>query len=453
MTKILVTIGPASTNSELITEFARHTKLFRLNGSHNTLEWHKDIVSKIRKLVPDAFILLDIPGAKPRTSNIEPISIKKGQNVVFGSPQIRCEELVVGLTKPLPASDKNYQHNFSINDGQYLFDIIDVKDSHVVGRSRGDFLLLPRKGVNLPGSVYDEALQLQICRDFIGSVADLDVNGFGLSFIQSGNVLDALRDITKNKVLVSKIENSEGLINAPSIIARSDAVMIDRGDLAAEIGFSALYNAVEKISRDTKLNGKPLIMATENLESMAGRDTPSKSEVMSLAHSVSIGADCIMLSEETATADNGQYIVKWLTGFLEQANIQVNTFKTSTQNKKYEMVWDFVSGLRDTSVLLMSKSGYALYSYMAIGGRQSVSIVTNNPRISDVAKLFSVKITVINSNLGDAVPIETIWEVVKNNKTDLFSGSDHLVAIYVSKYVSGARANSITVFHKSDFLT
>ena len=100
--------------------------------------------------------------------------------------------------------------------------------------------------------------------------------------------------------------------------------MIDRGDLAAEIGFDALYNAVEKISRDTKSNGKPLIMATENLESMAGRDTPSKSEVMSLAHSVSIGADCIMLSEETATADNGQYIVQWLTGFLEQANIQVN---------------------------------------------------------------------------------------------------------------------------------
>ena len=90
--------------------------------------------------------------------------------------------------------------------------------------------------------------------------------------------------------------------------------MIDRGDLAAEIGFDALYNAVEKISRDTKSNGKPLIMATENLEAWQVGHT-SKSEVMSLAHSVSIGADCIMLSEETATADNGRYIVHWLTGF------------------------------------------------------------------------------------------------------------------------------------------
>ena len=265
--------------------------------------------------------------------------------------------------------------------------------------------------------------------------------------------MDTLRDITKDKVIVSKIENSEGLKNATSIIARSDAVMIDRGDLAAEIGFDALYNAVEEISSYTKSNGKPLIMATENLESMAGRDTPSKSEVMSLAHSVAIGVDCIMLSEETATANNGQYIVKWLNNFLERANIQVNPVKVTHQSKKYGMVWDFVSELEETSVLLMSKSGYALFSYMALGCSRGVSIVTNNARISDVAKLFSGKITVINANLDDAVPIEKIWEVIRNNKTELFCESDQLVAIYVSKYVSGARANSITVFHKSDFLT
>ena len=93
-------------------------------------------------------------------------------------PEHKSDDLVVGLTKPLPILDANHQNNFSVNDGQYLFDTLSVEDSHIVGRSRGDFLLLPRKGVNLPGSVYSETLQLQICRDFIGSVADLDVNGF-----------------------------------------------------------------------------------------------------------------------------------------------------------------------------------------------------------------------------------------------------------------------------------
>ena len=119
MTKILVTVGPASTNSRVIKDFAKHTKLFRLNGSHNTLEWHKEVVSNIRALVPDAFILLDIPGAKPRTDNAEPILIKKGQTVVFGSPESRSDDLVIGLTKPLPHLDKSQQKNFSVNDGQY----------------------------------------------------------------------------------------------------------------------------------------------------------------------------------------------------------------------------------------------------------------------------------------------------------------------------------------------
>ena len=143
-------------------------------------------------------------------------------------------------------------------------------------------------------------------------------------------------------------------------------------------------------------------------------------------------------------------MAEWL---LEQANIQVNPVKMPSQSKKYEVVWDFVSKLKDTSVLLMSKSGYALFTFMAIGSDKGVSIVTNNTRISDVAKLFSGNITVINANLDDTVPIETIWEVISNNKTDLFGDFDQLVAVYVSKYVNGARANSITVFHKSDFLT
>ena len=92
--------------------------------------------------------------------------------------------------------------------------------------------------------------------------------------------------------------------------------MIDRGDLAAEIRISNLYNAIEHISASTKSVGKPLIMATENLESMINREVPSKSDIMSIVHSLSIGTDCIMLSEETATAKNGMQILYWLSSFL-----------------------------------------------------------------------------------------------------------------------------------------
>ena len=186
----------------------------------------------------------------------------------------------------MPDTSKQINTIFSLNDGQFLFDILETSKNHITGRSRGNFTLLPKKGLNIPGSVYDENLQLEICKNFIREAKALDVDGYGLSFIQNSSVIEELRQEIGNKVLVSKIENSEGLANADEIIASSDAIMIDRGDLAAEIGFTSLYNAVEDITRKTKVNGKPLIMATENLESMSNRETPSKSEVISLAHSV-----------------------------------------------------------------------------------------------------------------------------------------------------------------------
>ncbi|MDA8942692.1 pyruvate kinase [Alphaproteobacteria bacterium] len=452
MSKVLVTLGPVSLNDQSIKDFARYTGLFRLNGSHGSLDWHRSAVTKIRELIPDAFILLDVPGAKPRTNNTELVTINKGDIVAFGEVESEFDGLSVKLTKPLPDLSSITLPTFSVNDGQFLFDTVQMNDAYIVGRSRGSFQLLPKKGVNLPGSVYCEKLQLKICQDFIQSANDLDVDGFGLSFIQNGGVVDALRDVAGNRVLVSKIENSEGLKNVLEIILRSDAVMIDRGDLAAEIGFDALYNAVEKITHETKANGKPLIMATENLESMSERDTPSKSEVMSLAHSVSIGADCVMLSEETAMSENGPYIVKWLSEFLEKSNITVRNTAQPKKQEKYESIWKIIGEYRHIPVLLMSKSGYALFNYMATRPDQDVTVVTDNPRLRKIAKLFSKEIFVLSSKIEEEVPIETIGNIVKENASTLFKSSDQIAAVYVSKYVTGARANCITLFDKSDFI-
>ncbi|MDA8881817.1 pyruvate kinase [Alphaproteobacteria bacterium] len=452
MVRVLVTLGPASLDVQSIKGFARYTGLFRLNGSHGCLDWHRSAVAKIRELVPDAFILLDVPGAKPRTNNIESFTINKGDIVAFGDIGVEFDGVSVALTKPLPDLSSITLPTFSVNDGQFLFDTVQMNEANIVGRSRGSFDLLPKKGVNFPGSIYCEKLQLKICQDFIQSAKELDVDGFGLSFIQNGWVVDALRNVSGNKVLVSKIENSEGLKNASEIIYRSDAVMIDRGDLAAEIGFYALYNAVEKITHETKANGKPLIMATENLESMSDRDTPSKSEVMSLAHSVSIGADCVMLSEETAMSKNGPYIVKWLYEFLKKSNITVRNVAQTKKQRKYETIWKIIGEYRHIPVLLMSKSGYALFNYMATRPDQDVIVVTNNPRLGNIVKLFSRKIFVLFSEIEEEVPIETIGKIVKENACTLFKNSDQIAAVYVSKYVTGARANCITLFDKSDFV-
>ncbi|MDC3312293.1 pyruvate kinase, partial [Alphaproteobacteria bacterium] len=407
MTKILATIGPASEDDYSLSAISKHTKLFRLNGSHNEIEWHEKTINKIRNSCPDAFILLDIPGIKPRTNNHENIRILENQEVLFGSPFSDNDFLNIELTKPLPKYNKDLK-TFTINDGQHLFDIIEYGEKFIIGKSRSEFMLPPRKGLNLSNSIYDENEQLNTFLKFIEKVKTLDVNGFGLSFVQTGDIIEKVREIVPNLVLISKIENSEGLRNYSDIIYSSDAIMIDRGDLGAEIGLINLYNAIELISSETKNAGKPLIMATENLESMINREMPSKSDVMSIVHSISIGSDVIMLSEETATAKNGLKIVSWLNNFITELNpIGEKKSKNKSTIQTGEL-WKLVAQIEDIPVLIVTKLGYALFEYIAIKPKAPVIIVTNNKKLINTAKLFSNEITVIEYDLNANTPIEIV---------------------------------------------
>ena len=356
MMKIIVTIGPSCDDEESLKEFSKKTNLFRLNGSHGTLEWHRKTANLIRKVCPDSFILMDIPGIKPRTSNSENIFIEKGQEIVFGSSPENEKRLTVGLTKKIPRHGENLT-NFSVNDGQFAFDVVSFGDEYIIGRSRSSFKLLEKKGINLPKSIYDEVQQLKIYQDFLGKIIDIDIDGLGLSFVQTGDLVKQIRNVAPNLALVAKIENSEGLRNCIDIVNQSDAIMIDRGDLAAEIGFDRLFESIIAISDQTKAHGKPLIMATENLETMVDRELPSKSEVMSIAHSISIGVDCFMLSEETATSDSGQQTVTWLSQFLKSCKRVNKPKSSSTVQNKFPAIWRSLANLDQIPIVLFTKSG------------------------------------------------------------------------------------------------
>jgi pyruvate kinase len=450
MIKILVTIGPASESKPVLLDLSKKTNLFRLNGSHNNLDWHKKTVQKIREVCPKAFILMDIPGSKPRTSNTASVKIESGQEVVFGNALPNEKRLCVALTKQLPSTEGRVEQ-FSINDGQYLFDVIHSGDGHIIGRSRSSFELLPKKGINIPSGVYDETKQLEIYEDFINKLDGLEVDALGLSFVQTGGLVKAVREVASDMVLVSKLENSEGLRNCQEIISESDAIMIDRGDLAAEIGLTHLYDAVEAISRATKSSGKPLIMATENLESMIDRQVPSKSEVISLAHSAYIGSDCIMLSEETATTKSGPYIASWLSQFLNRPGGLTRRDVIPTRGQGFPEIWDFLPQIGEMPLIIMTKSGYALFEYIATKPNGNVVLLTNNKKIIKIAQLLSNNLEVIVTDVSSNTPIETIWGVIKENKDKFFAKDDRIAAIYVSKYVRSARANCLTIFHREDF--
>ena len=448
----LVTIGPASLSAETISHFSKKTNLFRLNGSHGDLKWHQDAINLIRSICPKAFILMDIPGIKPRTDNTEVINITKGQVVSFGKSEYKPGILHVHLTKPLPNFASSLK-NFSLNDGQFIFDVVKTFNKSIVGRSHESFNLLPKKGINLPGSIYDEQVQLEIYSDFIEKIKTLEIDALGISFIQTGTAILQLKQRYPEFIHIAKVENSEGWRNMYDIAACADAIMIDRGDLAAEVHFNSLYQAVTEIAGTTKIFGKPLIMATENLETMIDRVTPSKSEVMSLGHSASIGADCIMLSEETALSENGKIIVDWLDDFFSNhTNVEFSQPITKSKPNTNLSIWDTLANISDANFLIMSKSGYAISKFFSVLPNQNLCLITNNNYLIKLVQLYRSEIQLfIIDDLDSNSTADIIWNTIKMNKLSVFGETDNVVSIHVSKYVAHSRANAISIYHKSDF--
>ena len=314
----LVTLGPKSSTPSSIEAISDYTKLFRLNGSHNTIDWHLKVSKLIRKACPKGLILLDIPGVKPRTNNKKIIEVKKGETLEFYHTRSSSyqEFRKIELTKPLPKIPKA-PNSFSLSDGLYGFDLLEVSQNYILGRSRNDFHLQPKKGLNIPESIYDDALQMKAYSKFLNLARNIEFDAIGLSFIQNQRTIENIRLKFPDKLMVSKIENKLALENAVEIVNSSDIVMIDRGDLFAEIGIKDFYEAILKITEASKSHGRPLIMATENLESMQYRLQPSKSEIIALQHSINLGTNILMLSDETATSDLYMNTIRWLDGFLQ----------------------------------------------------------------------------------------------------------------------------------------
>jgi pyruvate kinase len=445
--KILVTIGPISENINSIKKINKFTNLFRLNGSHNSLIWHKKISHRIKSVNINNKILLDIPGIKPRTNNIVDINIKKNNLVIFyfGKSASKKKYIKVPLTNPIPHINTKIK-KFSISDGQYSFKIVKIKKNILIGKSYQDFILKPKKGLNIPNSHYDNRQQSNLYIKFLNKITSIKSDVVGLSYVQNEKIVNIIKKKFPNYLILSKIENISGFKNAEKISQASDMIMIDRGDLSAEIGESKLYDAVVKISNICKRNGKPLVMATENLGSMIQNQLPSKSEIMSLAFSETLNVDEIMLSDETATSKNYYTTIKWLYNFI---NFSENKKKVVEYNS--DSFLKILNKLNNSTLIIFSKKGYFVENVIRNNNSFNLIIFSCNKKVINTC-YFRANCTPILTNNFPKNMENFIFNNIKKNVNLVFKKNKKALLVFANFPKKGSRANTLSLIEKKFFL-
>lgn len=447
--KILSTIGPISESVYAINNINKYTNLFRLNLSHNNIAWHKRITERIKSIDNQNKILIDIPGIKPRTNNDSDIFIKKREKVYFyyGKAKIK-NYLKIQLTNPIPKIPK-YNKFFSLSDGSYYFNIYKTIPGGVIGVSQQSFILKKKKGLNIPGSIYSNDRQIKITLDYLNKIKKLKFEVIGLSFVQNEKVIKTIRNKYPEKIILSKIENSEALKNIKKIINYSDIVMIDRGDLAAEIGTENLFSSILNISKICFELGKPLIMATENLESMINSTAPTKSEIISIAFSEYLDSDIIMLSDETATSKNYIKILSWLKNFIKKNN-KNNLKNNYLINKNNDYFSEIFQNITINTIVVFTKKGYVLEKIFKKNKKKNIIVFSSSKKIIDQCN-FRSKCTAIYTKKFTRFMQHFIFMCIKKYKDLIFRFSDRVLLTFVNYPNKGATANTLSIVSKNMF--
>ena len=456
-TLILSTIGPATEKKDQIKKLLKYGDILRTNGSHNNIKWHEKISNHIKSINTNSLHLFDIPGIKPRTKNEKIIIIDFREKICFFyKKQFKKNSKIknIELSKPLPLLNKN-QKFFSICDGQFTFDVIELNKNHIIGRSKSKFKLHPQKGLNIPGAIYDDDLQLESYKNFLKKSKNIKFDAIGLSYVQSKYTIQNIKKIYKDKIIISKIENLEGLKNVKKIVEFSDVIMIDRGDLAAEVGNHNLFDSVMKITKETKTQGKPLIMATENLVSMIEKNEPTKSEMISLGLNFFLDSDYIMLSEETAISSNWLNTIKWLNNF------QINSNITNNQSKKiYNLdfasnsatnIWSsFRFNMEDTFIFI-SRTGASVNEFKKRYTANKSFVFTDSIKTRNLCKFWKEIKPIYFKSLDRFNKGKNILKAIKKNKNIVFnSDTKKIICLFILNPRKNSRANSIYILDKED---
>jgi pyruvate kinase len=314
-TKIIATIGPATASKVMLKKIIlKGVNVCRLNFSHLEHDVAKEIIANIKEVNQElnahTAILADLQGPKIRVGVFEkPIQLKKGEKVIFSTKR---KKDTIYISYANFAKDVSPKERVLLDDGKIALEVVSTnKKDTVVLKVMFGGLLQSRKGVNLPNTKISLPCLTTKDKEDLAFVLAEKIEWIGLSFVRSANDVKILKRIIDKQNLhhkvIAKIEKPEAIKDIDAIIQATDAIMVARGDLGVEVPPHKVPVYQKMIVEKCMRHAKPVVIATQMLESMTDNPTATRAEVNDVANSVIDGADAVMLSGETSV---GKYPLK-----------------------------------------------------------------------------------------------------------------------------------------------
>jgi len=454
-TKIVVTLGPASSSAEIIEEMIKAgANVCRINFSHGTydhvLEQIKNVRAANKKLGTHAAILADLQGPKLRIGVVENnrVELVAGKEIIITTNECVGTAERIYITYPQFPKDVKTGENILIDDGKLLLKVIESngKDEVKATISHGG-VLSSKKGVNLPNTKISLPCLTEKDLTDLDFALSQDVDWVGLSFVRSATDIIELKHLiqkfdhkSRTKV-VAKIEKPEAISDIDSIIKETDAIMVARGDLGVEVPMQEVPIIQKMLVRKCLEESKPVIIATQMMESMITNISPSRAEVNDVANSVMDGADAVMLSAETSVGNHPAKVVEAMTKIIE--HVEKESLIYNRENAAPELNLNnerFISDsicytaskmaqrTKAAAIITMTHSGYTAFKLASHRPKADIFVFTDNYHIlTTLSLVWGVKGFYYDKNISTDHTIADIKYTLK--KTGFIHLNDFIINI------------------------
>lgn len=462
LTKIVSTLGPASDSEETIKKLIESgVNVFRFNTKHGTVEWHEERIRRVQKVADEMHrsigILLDLQGPEIRleTKNKEKISVTTGQKLRIVPSFVSPEDLIC-IPHQLVFDTLVAGDQVLIDDGSVELKVLEVDHSHFVAEVVDDGEIGHRKGVNLPGVDIDLPSMIEDDLVKLDMAATNKIDFVALSFCRTKEDVLLLREqMDKRGVkakIVAKIESKKALDNLDELIEVSDVLMVARGDLGVEVPIERLAHIQKQMIRKCRLANKPVITATQMLQSMIESPTPTRAEATDVANAVLDGTDAIMLSGETA---NGKYPVKAVQAMAKIAKyneeIRAATKLNIEPDNETDLVVSTVLNLLNQKItkikfiLVFTNSGRTARSISRLRPKVPVLAVTQDQKVVEELTV-SYAVEGYKSFLNEGVfslPNKTIDQLIESGRLSM---GESILVVHGQHYYDEGSTNSVAIY-------